>query len=214
MNVQFQHRMAAIALVLHLVAPCQAGPGPTASASSAGSILDYKFTNELGRAVALNDFRGQAVAVTFIYTRCPVAEFCPRLSKNFQAVQQRLAAMPNAPTNWHLISVSFDPEDSPETLQRYGQTYQYDPARWTFLTGPRDKIAELARAAGVQYAPESGVVTHNFRTLIIDTNGGLQMVFPTSGDLSSQIAGELLKALSAKDPLAGNKDGPKAASTR
>ena len=81
-------------------------------------LLDYKFTNELGQAVSLGDFRGQALAITFIYTRCPLPDYCPRLSKNFQEASQKLAAMPNAPTNWHFLSISFDPDtDTPPVLK-------------------------------------------------------------------------------------------------
>ncbi|HWY31777.1 MAG TPA: hypothetical protein VNX46_13540, partial [Candidatus Acidoferrum sp.] len=64
---------------------------------------------------------------------------------------------------------------------------------WSFLTGPVDKIRELARACGVTMQNVDGTINHNFRTLIIDASGHLQMVFPTSGDLSGQIASEIIK---------------------
>ena len=165
------------------------------------SLLDYKFTNELGQAVSFNDFRGQALGITFFYTRCPLPEFCPRLSKNFQEASQKLKALPNAPTNWHFISVSFDPQaDTPQALKTYGELYQYDPAHWSFLTGPQNKIAALAKGSGVTYETEGGTINHNFRTLIIDPEGHLQMVFPTSGDISDQIVSEILKATAKKKP--------------
>ena len=177
-------------------------PAPTPASSPAvqpnHSLLDYKFTNELGRAVSLDDFRGQALAITFFYTRCPIPEYCPRLSKNFQEAQQKLESLPGAPSNWHFLSVSFDPEfDSPPLLKAYGTSYQYDPKHWSFLTGPADKIGELARQSGVSYQSDAGTINHNFRTLIIDASGHLQMIFPTSGDLSDQIVTEILKAAAA-----------------
>ena len=176
--------------------PVKPKPAAPSSADKRRSpLLDYKFTNELGQAVSLNSFRGQALAVTFFYTRCPLPDFCPRLSKNFQEASQKLEAMTNAPANWHFISVSFDPEfDTPEVLRNYGSSYHYDPAHWSFLTGPPDKIAELARAAGVEYTATSDSINHNFRTLIVNTQGHLQMIFPTSGNLSDQIASEILRA--------------------
>lgn len=159
------------------------------------TLLDYDFTNELGQAVTLNGFRGQALAVTFFYTRCPLPDFCPRLSKNFQTASQKLAALPHAPTNWHFLSISFDPQfDSPAMLQAYGETYHYDPAHWSFLTGPPDKIADLARACGVTYEPDGATINHNFRTLIVDASGHVQNVFITGGDLSDEIVAEILKA--------------------
>lgn len=173
-------------------------PAATPTVSSKRALLDYKFTNELGAPVSLNDFHGQALAITFIFTRCPLPEFCPRLSKNFQEASQKLVAMTNAPANWHFLSVSFDPEfDSPAMLKAYGDSYNYDPAHWSFLTGPPDKITELAHACGVTFEPDAGSISHNFRTLIIDTNGRLQMTFQTSGNLSAAIVTEMLKAAAA-----------------
>ena len=167
------------------------------------SLLDYKFTNELGQAVSFNDFRGQALGITFFYTRCPLPEYCPRLSKNFQAASQKLKALPNAPTNWHFISVSFDPQDdTPQALKAYGEYYQYDPAHWSFLTGPAEQIGELARQSGLTYESTNGIFNHDFRTLIVDAAGHLQMVFPTGGDLSDAIVEEILKAASVTNASA------------
>jgi protein SCO1/2 len=167
----------------------------TNSAATRHPLRNYKFTNELGQPVSLSDFRGQAVALTFFFTRCPIPEFCPRLSRNFAEAQRKLGAMENSPTNWHLLSITFDPaHDTPEVLKAYGASYQYDPAHWSFVTGPADKIAELARLCDVKFDPENGLFNHNFRTLIIDASNHLQMVFPTSGDISESIVQELLKA--------------------
>ena len=82
-------------------------------------------------------------------------------------------------------------------LKAYGEGYQYDAAHWSFLTGPTNEIRELARQSGVQMADEGGTINHNFRTLIIDAAGHLQMTFPTSGDLSDAIVSEMLKAAAA-----------------
>jgi protein SCO1 len=165
-------------------------------------LLHFKFTNELGRPLSLGDFTGQALAITFFYTRCPLPEYCPRLSKNFQSACEKLEALPGAPTNWHFLSISFDPEfDSPEVLKAYGQYYQYDPAHWSFVTGPKDKIHELATRTGVTTQNRDGVINHNFRTLIIDASGRLQMIFPTSGDLSDEIVAEIIKGAAATNAV-------------
>jgi protein SCO1/2 len=189
--------------------PQNAVTPPTPPVSGARALLDYKFTNELGQAVSLNDFRGQALGITFFYTRCPLPDFCPRLSKNFQEATQKLEAMADAPTNWHFLSVSFDTEfDTPEMLRAYGEAYAYDPAHWSFLTGPADKIAALARGSGVSYEFADGTFNHNFRTLIIDANGHLQMVFPTGGDLSDQIVAQILKAAAVTNSAALKNQNP------
>ena len=179
----------------HTVAAATNAP----AAHSKHPLLDYKFTNELGQAVSLNDFRGQALGITFFFTRCPVPDYCPRLSKNFSEASHQLSSMLNAPTNWHFISVSFDPTfDTPEVLKAYAERYQYDPKHWNFLTGPEDKIKELARLSGVETKSEvPGLIDHNFRTLIIDAAGHLQTTIPFGGNFSEFIAKEMLKAAAA-----------------
>jgi len=182
--------------------------GPPAAASR--PLGAFKFTNELGQAVSLGDFRGQALAITFFFTRCPVPDFCPRLSKNFQEASTKLSSLASGPTNWHFLSVSFDTEvDSPRVLKAYGEMYHYDPAHWSFLTGPAEKVGELARASDVTFERDGGSFNHNFRTLIIDPMGHLQTVFPTGGDLSDAIVDEILKAVAVKNAVASMTEGMK-----
>jgi protein SCO1 len=175
-------------------------------------LLDFKFTNELGQPVALGDFRGQALAITFFFTRCPIPDYCPRLSKNFEQAAKRLSALPGGPTNWHFLSVSFDTEfDNPRVLKAYAEQFHYDPRHWSFLTGPAERIGQLARLSDLTFERDGLSFNHNFRTLIIDTTGHLQMVFPTGGDLSDAIAEEILKAAaltnqSVSDNLAGGQE--------
>jgi len=161
-------------------------------------IPDFAFTNEFGQRVSLRQFRGQAVAFTFFFTRCPIPEYCPRLSKNFQSACERLSRMPNAPTNWHLFSISFDPLDNPAILQAYAKQYRYDPSRWTFLTGVTEEIRDLADGFGVRITLENGAYTHNFRTVVFDAAGRLQNSWMLGGDTTDQLVGELIKGAQAK----------------
>ncbi len=166
-------------------------------------LLDCRFTNELGHVVTLADFRGQALAITFFFTRCPIPDFCPRLSRNFEEASQRLLALPDGPTNWHFLSFSFDPAyDTQATLKAYAERYHYDPRHWSFLTGAPDKIAQLAAQADVKFQPDNGFFNHNFRTLIIDASGRLQTSFPIGGNLSDAIVSEVLKAAAVTGPPA------------
>lgn len=172
-------------------------PTPAVGASDQVPLLDYKFTNELGQLVSFNDFKGQAVGLTFFFTRCPLPEYCPRLMKNFAGATEKLRTAPNAPTNWHFLAITFDPAiDTPTVLREYGQRYNYDPNHWSFLTGASNRIAELAEAAGAYYEPDAtgAFFNHNFRTLVLDAAGQLQMSFPIGGDLSTLLAEEILKA--------------------
>ena len=176
----------------------------TGTSPRCSELLNCKFTNELGQAVSLNDFHGQALAITFFFSRCPIPQYCPRLARNFQEASKKLLATPNAPTNWHFLSFSFDPDfDTATVLKAYGKRYDYDPRHWSFLTGPKDKLAALAAESNVTFEPDSGFYNHNFRTLIIDAAGHLQMVFPTGGDLSGAIVTEILKAAAVTNHPAG-----------
>jgi protein SCO1/2 len=178
-----------------------ANPEPTNAAVSTVAprhhhpLLDYAFTNELGQPMRLGDFRGQVLAMTFFFSRCPIPDYCPRLMKNFEEASQKLRNTAGAPTNYHFLSVTFDPEfDTPARLKAYAKGYEYDPSHWSFLTGPADKLAELARLSDVKYQRDGAFFNHDMRTLIIDGEGRLRMVFPIGGNLSGAIAEEMLKA--------------------
>jgi protein SCO1/2 len=181
--------------------PTLQSPVPTPESTNSAAhhpLRDYKFTNELSLAVSLNDFRGQALAINFIFTRCPIPEFCPRMTKNFEEATAKLTANPDAPTNYHFLSVSFDSQyDSPEILRSYAERYHYDPRHWSFLTGPADKISEFARLSDVTFKPDGIFFEHNFRTVIVDATGKLQTIIPVTGDLSDSIVREMMKAATA-----------------
>jgi len=169
----------------------------TTTAKSPHPLLQYSFTNEFGQPVTLESFHGNALAITFFFTRCPIPEYCPRLSRNFQEASQKLAST-SGPTNWHFLSVSIDPaNDTPAVLRSYAERYNYLSNHWSFLTGPVDKVAELARLSGVTYEAEGSLFNHNFRTLIIDANGTLRNTIPIGGNLSDQIAEQLRQSAAA-----------------
>jgi protein SCO1/2 len=182
-----------------------AGTGTVTSVSGTNRavhpLMTYKFTNQLGQAVSLSDFQGSALAITFIFTRCPVPDYCPRLTRNFQETAQKMSSLPNAPTNWHLLSFTIDPAfDTPRVLKAYAERYKYDPAQWSFLTGPQDRVAELVRESGVTVEPSGSLFSHNFRTLVVGTNGQLLTSIPIGGPISDGIVAELLKALGVTPP--------------
>jgi len=174
-------------------------------------LLSYAFTNELGQPVRLGDFRGQVLAMTFIFSRCPIPDYCPRLTKNFEEASRKLQNMPGAPTNYHFFSVTFDPEfDTPARLKAYAENFRYDASHWSFLTGPSNKVAELARLSDMKYQRDGAFFNHDLRTLIIDGNGRLRMVFPIGGNLSDAIVEEMLKAAASTN----KPDGKEISSSR
>jgi len=144
-----------------------------------GDVMpDYTLTNELGRAFQLTSFRGGALGFTFIFTRCPFPTFCPRISGNFAAAERQLLALPNAPTNWHLLSITFDTEyDTPAVLKPYATQYRKDAARWTFATGDMVEITAFGDHFGQMFWRDGAGFNHNSRTVVLDPLGRVFKVF-------------------------------------
>ncbi|MSU57617.1 MAG: hypothetical protein EXS35_05465 [Pedosphaera sp.] len=169
---------------------------------SVGDALpDYRFTNQLGQAVNLAQFRGQAVVFTFMFTRCPYPLYCPLMSNNFRAVQDALVKLPNAPTNWHLFTISFDPEwDTPARLKSYSQSYGCDPAHWSFLTGDLVDISALAEQVGETFARDAdgAGITHNLRTVVVDAKGRVQKIIAENKWKPDELVAEIEKAAAVK----------------
>ena len=162
-------------------------------------LATFAFTNEFGRAVKFGDFKGQAIGLTFFFTRCPLPEFCPRLTKNFAAATRKLQALPNAPTNWHFFSISFDTQvDSPAVLRSYAKSYGYDSNRWSFVTSSQTVIDEVARRFNFSFKNESGTFTHHFFTIVLDANGYWHAGWPVGGDTSDNLVEEIVKAAAVR----------------
>ena len=163
------------------------------------ALPEYHFTNQLGRAVSTSQFKGQALAITFMFTRCPLPNFCPLMSANFGETQDKLLALlpqSGTPTNWHLLTISFDPEfDNSAILKLYAARYHCDPARWDFASGDLAEIQTLADQCGlvVERDPGGGF-NHNLRTVVIDAAGRVQKIFIGNEWKSDELVAEMVKA--------------------
>jgi protein SCO1/2 len=175
-------------------------PSPEVEPLKVGDIFpEHHFTNELGEAFSTAQYKGQALALTFFFTRCPYPTFCPLMSRNFSGVQSKLRAMSNAPTNWHLISISFDPEfDKPATLKDYAKRFDYNPERWSFATGSLGEITTIAEQVGEAFWHEGPSITHNLRTVVIDANGHVQAIIPENKWTSDELVAEIVKAAAVR----------------
>ena len=150
------------------------------------------FSDERGQPVRLEDYRGKAIAITFIYTRCPLPNFCPLLSEKFRTVQESLKADPAAPKNWQLLSVTIDPEhDTAEVLQRYATAQQADAAHWKFATGELRDITVLGLRSGLEFWEGGSEITHNLRTVVFDAQGRMRKVFSENTWTAKELADEL-----------------------
>src|SRR5216684_8392547 len=120
-------------------------------------IPDFGLVNQDGKRIHLAQYRGQALALTFIYTRCPMPDQCTLMSNNFAAIDQELQKQPDIYAKTHLLTISFDPEyDSPKVLRSYGasHTERYSDEgfqHWEFATGSSDEVKGIAQFFGMRY---------------------------------------------------------------
>ena len=139
-------------------------------------VPDFAFTNQDGKPVSIKQFRGKVLMVTFIYTRCPFADFCPRMSSNFESIYKQIGSDPSL-ADIHLLSVSFDPEhDKPKVLRDYGFSVAHtrDAAlfrRWQFAAPKATDLPKIADYFALTVKPEGGLITHNLSTAVIGPDG-------------------------------------------
>jgi protein SCO1/2 len=165
------------------------------------AIPDYKFTNQFGVPISLAQFKGRALGLTFMFTRCPFPTFCPRMSQNFQKAQNALKAKTDAPKNWSLLSISFDPGwDTPERLNSYSKTYNLDTNHWQFATSDLWNIDGITEQFGLTFyrATPTALPEHNLRTVVIDANGRVQKVFIGNEWNVDEFVEEMIKAAQVK----------------
>jgi protein SCO1/2 len=165
------------------------------------TVPDYKFTNEFGVPISIAQFKGQALALTFIFTRCPFPTFCPRMSQNFEKAQKALKAQADGPHNWTLLSISFDPAyDTPERLKKYAQIYNIDTNHWQFATSDLWNIDGITEQFGLTFFRETpnALPQHNLRTIVIDALGRVQKVFVGNEWTTEEFVSEMTKAAQAK----------------
>lgn len=150
-------------------------------------VPDFTLVNQDGKPIRLSQYKGKALALTFIYTRCPDPDQCTLMSANFAAIDKELARDSALATKTRLLSITFDPEyDTPKVLRSYGASHtgrlsEERFERWEFATGTKDEIKKTAQYFGVRYFRESESqeekVIHSLRTAVIDPQGKLVKLY-------------------------------------
>jgi protein SCO1/2 len=147
----------------------------------------------------VSGWHGQAVAVTFIYTRCPMPDFCPLLDRQFAAVQQEVAGTPALANRVHLVSVTMDPAyDKPPVLLEHARRVGARPELWTFATGEPADLERFGAQFGLSVLPpdpSSPGIVHNLRTAIIDPAGKLSTVLTGNEWRPADLIKELRRAI-------------------
>jgi len=159
---------------------------------------DFALTDQSGRRVALSQFAGKVVALTFIYTRCPLPDYCLRLSNNFARVHKRFRSRMGR--DLVLLTVTIDPQhDQPAVLTDYARIWKADVETWRFLTGSVSDVRRVCGLFAMDFWPEEGLLTHSLRTAVVDRRGKLAANM-TGNDFSVQQLGDLVEAVMDQAP--------------
>jgi len=149
-------------------------------------VPDFTLTNQDGKRISTKDFRGKALAITFIYSRCPLPTYCILMSKNFSDLANQLNGNAELKDKIRLLSISFDPNtDTPAKLREYGQGYlgkdvKADFTVWQLATGTDKEVKTVADFFGLRYEIDENDKTqfnHSLRTIVITPDGKVQKVF-------------------------------------
>lgn len=169
-------------------------------AKEGDEVPDFTMVNQDGKDIRLHNFNGKALLLTFIYTRCPLPEYCNLMSTNFADVDRTLEKQPDVYAKTHLLSITIDPEyDTPKVLRSYGaaHTERYENetfAHWDFATGTKDQIKGVAQFFGLRYFQGNDQIVHGLRTVIVSPEGKVVKVYRDNQWKPEEVVGEMIKA--------------------
>ena len=163
-------------------------------------VPDFALRNQDGRTIHLKQFHGQALLITFIYTRCPLPNFCPLVTRNFARIEDALKGNAKLLDKTHLICVSFDPaHDTPEVLRAYGAEYMGSDAKrefahWDFAVPQMPVLKQMARYFDVGFTDEAdGTITHTLSTTLIGPDGKVVAFYPGNDWTVEQVVADVRK---------------------
>jgi protein SCO1 len=163
-------------------------------------VPDFKLRNQDSRFIHLAQFRGKTLLLTFIYTRCPLPNFCPLVTRNFASINSQLAADPALYAKTHLLCVSFDPEhDTPERLRAYGATYIGGDSKaafthWDFAVPVQSVLIDMAKFfdVGITHGAND-TITHTLSTTLIGPDGKVAKFYPGNEWTPAQVLADVKK---------------------
>jgi protein SCO1/2 len=168
------------------------------------AVPDFKLRNQDGRPIHLGQFHGKSLVITFIYTRCPSPDFCPRVTRNFASLDKLLAADSALYAKTHLLSISFDPEhDTPARLRAYGATYIGSDANtsfkhWEFAVPEKSVLVEMAKFFDLGITENTDTtITHTLSTTLIGPDGKVVRFYPGNEWTPEQVLADVKRSAKA-----------------
>lgn len=188
----------------------QAAGGPMVTAAvqakEGDEVPNFALVNQDAKPIRLNNYRGKALLLTFIYTRCPFTDQCTLMSNNFAQIERQLGQDPQLYAKTHLLSISIDPGyDDPKVLRSYGaaHTERYENetfAHWEFATGTGDQVKDVAQFFGLTYFTEKDEIVHALRTAIVSPDGKVARIYQGNEWKTDEVIEEIKKAASTPTP--------------
>lgn len=191
-----------------IIAIPQPGQSPLAANPNFAQIgqpaPDFTLTNQDGKRISLKDFRGKALAITFIYSKCPLPDYCIKMSQNFSDLANQLADDAEAREKIRLLSISFDPaNDTPAKLREYGLGYLGKGAKpdftiWQLAVGPDAEVRKIADFFGLRYevdANDKAQISHSLRTAVIGPDGKVTKIYSGNAWTPAELLRELKATL-------------------
>jgi protein SCO1 len=177
-------------------------PNTAQEANPGDALPDFSLVNQDGKRIHLQQYKGQALLLTFIYTRCPLPDYCTLMSDNFAAIDKELQKDADLYKRTHLLSISIDPDyDTPKVLRSYGgaHTGNYTTEKfthWEFATGTKDEVKTVAQFFGLTYYPEADQIVHSLRTAIIAPDGKVYKVYTGNEWKPEEVIDDMKKVMS------------------
>ena len=174
-------------------------PG-VAVAKVGDEVPNFTLRNQDDREIRIQNYRGKALLLTFIYTRCPVPDYCTLMSNNFAQVDRELGQDPDLYAKTHLLSISIDPEyDTPKVLRSYGaahtERYQNETfAHWEFAGGTTAQVKDIAQYFGLTYFPDKDQIIHGLRTVIVKPDGRVGKIYTGNDWKPDEVVEEIRKS--------------------
>jgi protein SCO1 len=167
-------------------------------------VPDFKLVNQDGKRISLSQFKGKTVLLTFIYTRCPLPDYCPLMNTNFSLIEESLRKNPGAFASTHLLSISFDSKnDTPHVLRTYGEGYlkssgdkKFD--HWEFAVTSAEEMMEMGKFFGLVVKEDQGQIVHSMSTAIISPDGKIFRWYHGNDWKSPDVLNDLLKSVGGK----------------
>jgi protein SCO1/2 len=185
-----------------------ADPGAQADQDRANAVLkpgndvpDFTLTTQEGKQLRLSELKGNVVVFTFIYTRCPLPDYCPAVDRKFAELSRRVQLLGAAADRVRLLSISFDPEhDTPEVLARHAAIVGAKPPAWMFCVASHEELRRIAPSLGLSYGPVENEIIHTLSTAVVDSDGKLAALELGKGWSVDQVFSLVREALRARKP--------------